>query len=147
MIDPIGQAMINLFPLPNASDPGAGFNYTDVPVRRLNEDEFDARLDHNFSSKDSMFARFSYDQAESFIPGGAPGFAEQNAFASTQNIDNHGRNVAISETHIFSDRTINQFQVGYQPNFQLHPLLRQRYLRIRETGHSRRRFGRCLAIA
>ena len=117
MIDPIGQAMINFFPLPNTSNPGGGYNYADVPVRRLNEDEFDVRLDHNFSSKDSMFARFSYDQAESFIPGGAPGFAEQNAFASTQNIDNHGRNVAISETHIFSDRTINQFQVGYNRIF------------------------------
>ncbi|MGA7593274.1 MAG: hypothetical protein WBW02_22395, partial [Candidatus Sulfotelmatobacter sp.] len=117
MIDPIGQSMIDFFPLPNASDPGAGYNYADVPVRRLNEDEFDIRLDHSFSNKDSMFARFSYDQAESFIPGGAPGFAEQNAFASTQNIDNHGRNVAISETHIFSDRTINQFQVGYNRIF------------------------------
>jgi hypothetical protein len=119
MIDPIGQAMINLFPLPTSTNQfeHSGFNYADVPVRRLNEDEFDARLDHNFSSKDSMFARFSYDQAESFIPGGAPGFAEQNAFASTQNIDNHARNVAISETHIFSDRTINQFQFGYNRIF------------------------------
>ncbi len=119
MIDPIGQSMINLFPLPTSTIQHAaeGFNYADVPVRRLNEDEFDVRLDHTFSSKDSMFARFSYDQAESFIPGGAPGFAEQNAFASTQNIDNHGRNASISETHIFSDRTINQFQVGYNRIF------------------------------
>jgi hypothetical protein len=117
MIDPIGQAMINLFPLPNSSNQGAGYNYADVPVRKLNEGEFDIRLDHNFSNKDSVFARFSYDQAASFIPGGAPGFAEQNAFASTQNIDNHGRNVAISETHIFSDRTINQFQVGFNRIF------------------------------
>ncbi|HEY6767306.1 MAG TPA: carboxypeptidase-like regulatory domain-containing protein [Candidatus Sulfotelmatobacter sp.] len=117
MIDPIGQAMINLFPLPNASNPGAGYNYSDVPVRKLNEGEFDVRLDHNFSSKDSTFARFSYDQATSFVPGGAPGFAEQNAFASTQNIDNHGRNVAVAETHIFSGRTINQFQVGFNRIF------------------------------
>jgi len=117
MIDPIGQAMINFFPLPNASNPGAGYNYSDVPVRKLNEGEFDIRLDHNFSSKDSMFARFSYDQATSYVPGGAPAFAEQNAFASNQDIDNHGRNVAVSETHIFSDRTINQFQVGFNRIF------------------------------
>ena len=117
MIDPIGQAMMNLFPLPNASNPSGGYNYADVPVRALNDAEFDVRLDHNFSTKDSMFARFSYDQAESFIPGGAPGFAEQNAFASTQNIDNHGRNVAVSETHIFSDRTINQVQFGFNRIF------------------------------
>ncbi len=115
LIDPIGQALTNLFPLPNAT--GNGFNYASVPVRKLNEGEFDVRLDHNFSTKDSIFARFSYDQATSFVPGGAPGFAEQNAFASTQNITNHGRNVAISETHVFSDRNINQFNVGFNRIF------------------------------
>ncbi|MGB8580897.1 MAG: carboxypeptidase-like regulatory domain-containing protein, partial [Candidatus Sulfotelmatobacter sp.] len=119
IIDPIGQALINLFPLPTSTTAGesAAYNYSEVPVRKLNEGEFDIRLDHNFSSKDSMFARFSYDQATSYVPGGAPAFAEQNAFASNQDIDNHGRNAAISETHIFSDRTINQFQVGFNRIF------------------------------
>jgi len=89
-----------------------------VPVRRLNEGEFDVRVDRNFSSKDSVFARFSYDQASSFVPGGVTaGFAEQGAFASTQHITNHGRNVAISETHIFSDRNINQVTVGFNRIF------------------------------
>src|SRR5438270_4014583 len=109
MFDAAGQAMINLYPVSNASEPGLGFNYTNTPVRSLNEGEFDVRLDHNFSSKDSAFARFSYDQAASFVPGGSPGFAEQGAFASTQHITNHGRNVAVSETHIFSPNKINQF--------------------------------------
>ena len=117
MIDPVGQALINLYPLPNASNATSQFNYTNVPTRKLNEGEFDVRLDHSFSSKDSMFARFSYDQATSFIPGGSPGFAEANAFASTQRITNHGRNVALSETHVFSDRNINQFNIGYNRIF------------------------------
>src|SRR5206468_7496489 len=111
------QAMINLYPVSNASEPGLGFNYTNTPVRSLNEGEFDVRLDHNFSSKDSAFARFSYDQAASFVPGGSPGFAEQGAFASTQHITNHGRNAVISETHIFSDRNINQFTFGFNRIF------------------------------
>ena len=64
-----------------------------------------------------MFARFSYDQAVSFVPGGSPGFAEQNPFASTQDITNHGRNVALSETHMFTDRTINQFNAGFNRIF------------------------------
>jgi hypothetical protein len=117
LFDPIGAQMIKLFPNSNASNPGSQYNYTDVPVRKLNEDEFDVRLDHSFSSKDSIFARFSYDQATSFIPGGSPGFAEQNAFASTQSITNHARNAAISETHIISSRTINQFNAGYNRIF------------------------------
>ena len=101
MADPAGLAMIKLYPQSNASNPGLGINFTNTPVRKLNEGEFDIRLDHNFSAKDSVFARFSYDQAFSFVPGGSPGFAEQGAFASTQNITNHGRNVAVSEQHLF----------------------------------------------
>jgi hypothetical protein len=117
MFDPSGKALIDLYPGANASNSGLGYNFTNVPVRKLNEGEFDVRIDHNFSSKDSVFARFSYDQAASFVPGGSPGFAEQGAFASTQNITNHGRNVAISETHVFSDKTINQFNAGFNRIF------------------------------
>jgi hypothetical protein len=117
MFDAVGAKMIKLYPAANANNGPLGFNYTDVPVRRLNEGKFDVRLDHTFSGKDSVFARFSYDQAVSFVPGGSPGFAEQNPFASTQDITNHGRNVALSETHMFSDRTINQFNAGFNRIF------------------------------
>jgi hypothetical protein len=104
------------YPLPNViGDPTV--NYSSVPVRKLNEGEFDVRLDHNFSSKDSVFARFSYDQADSYVPGGSPGFAEANGFASNQLIANHGRNVAISETHIFNEHNINQFTAGFNRIF------------------------------
>src|SRR5213079_1496493 len=92
-------------------------NFSNVPVRKLNEASFDIRLDHNFSSKDSVYARFSYDQANSFVPGGSPGFAEQDAVGSTQNISNHGRNIALSETHIVNDRNINQFTAGFNRIF------------------------------
>jgi hypothetical protein len=119
LITSVGQNMINLYPQTNANNPGLGVNFTSVPVRKLNEGEFDIRLDHNFSSKDSVFARFSYDQATSFVPGGSPGFAEQGAFASTQNITNHGRNAAISETHIFSDHNINQITAGFNRIFNI----------------------------
>jgi hypothetical protein len=83
------------------------------PVRSLNEGKFDIRLDQNISTKDSVFARFSYDQAVSYVPGGAPGFAEEAPFASNQGIINHARNVAVSETHIFSPTSVNQFNAGY----------------------------------
>jgi len=117
LFDSAGAQMIKLYPTSNTSNANLGYNYTNVPVRKLNEGEFDIRVDHNFSSKDSIFARFSYDQAVSFVPGGSPGFAEQGAFASTQNITNHGRNVAVSETHLFSDKTINQFNAGFNRIF------------------------------
>ncbi len=107
LADSVGRQLIQLYPGNNVANAGqVGFNFTNAPVRRLNEGEFDVRVDHNFSSKDSVFARFSYDQANSLVPGGSnptgpTGFAEVTPFGSTQNITNHGRNVAISETHIF----------------------------------------------
>jgi hypothetical protein len=116
LINPIAQEMINLYPLPNVSGTLFG-NFVNAPVRSLDENSFDVRVDHNISSSDSLFARFSYDQATVFIPGGSPGFAEANAFGSTQNIDNHGRNASISETHIFSPNSINQISFGYNRIF------------------------------
>jgi hypothetical protein len=112
----LGQALVNLYPVANVQG-ASGYNYALVPVRRLDEGTGDIRVDHNFSSKDSIFARFSYDQANSFVPGGSPGFAEQNPFGSTQNISNHGRNTMISETHVFSARSINELSVGFNRIF------------------------------
>jgi hypothetical protein len=117
LISPISQKLINLYPLPNANNSALGYNFVSEPVRKLNEGKFDVRLDENLSSKDSIFARFSYDQATSYVPGGSPGFAEASPFASNQGILNHGRNVAVSETHIFSPRTINQLSAGYNRIF------------------------------
>jgi len=117
LINPIGAGLINLFPLPNADLPGA--NFISEPVRSLNETKFDIRLDHNFSGADNAFARFSYDNAVSYVPGGGgPGaLVEANAFGSNQGIINHARNAAIGETHVFSPTTVNQFSFGYNRIF------------------------------
>lgn len=117
LINPITQQMINFYPLPNANNQQLDYNYVSEPVRKLNEKKFDVKLDHTFSHADALMARFSYDQANSYVPGGAPGFAEANAFASNQGIINHGRNAVITETHIFSPNTVNQFTGGYSRIF------------------------------
>jgi hypothetical protein len=114
--DPIGLALINLYP--QGSDTYAnGVNYSNVPVRRLNEGNATIRVDHNFSGKDSAFARFSYDQANSYVPGGSPTWAEQNPFGSNQLIANHARNAVISETHIVNSNNINQAYFGFNRIF------------------------------
>jgi hypothetical protein len=115
----IGQALINLYPVPNANNAASGFNFVNSPVRKLDETKFDIKLDHNFSASDTAFARFSYDQAVSYVPGGAqPGvFAEQNPFGSNQGIQNHGRNISLSETHVFSPTRVNQISGGYNRIF------------------------------
>ena len=119
LINNIGKGMMGYYPPPNANNANAGYNYVTEPVRSLNETKFDARLDHALSAADNAFARFSYDQAYSFVPGGAPApyLAEGNAFGSNEHIINHGRNVAIGETHVFSANTLNQATFGYNRIF------------------------------
>src|SRR5215469_313882 len=119
LVNPIGAALVNLYPMPNANNAAAGYNFVSEPVRSLYETKFDVRLDHIFSSSDSIFTRFSYDQADSYVPGGGGigSFVEANAFGSNQGIINHARNLAIGETHIFSPRTVNQFTFGYNRIF------------------------------
>jgi hypothetical protein len=118
LVNSIGGSLINLYPIPNASNAAAGYNFVSEPVRSLYETKFDARLDHNLSANDTIFGRFSYDDAVSYVPGGfAGGFAEASAFGSNQGIINHARNVAIGETHVFSPSTVNQASFGYNRIF------------------------------
>jgi hypothetical protein len=116
LVNPVGAKVIALYPTPNAIG-AVGYNYVDQPTRKLNEGTWDLRVDHNFSSKDSVFARFSYDQATNFVPGGSPTWSEANAFGSNQHINNHGRNAVATETHVFSGNTINQATVGFSRIF------------------------------
>jgi hypothetical protein len=113
----IGQAMMNIYPPTNANNATSGYNYTSQPVRSLYDTRLDGRLDHTLSSKDNLFGRFSYEQAYSWVPGGAPGLAESNPFGSNEAIRNHARNIALGETHVFSATMVNQATVGYNRIF------------------------------
>ncbi len=121
LVNPVGANVVKLYGtggvVPNAPTGAIGYNYINQPTRKVNEGTWDIRFDHNFSSKDSAFTRFSYDQATNFIPGGSPNWSEAGAFGSNQFINNHGRNLALSETHIFSPNTINQFNAGFSRIF------------------------------
>ena len=119
LIDPVAKQLVAFYPQPNANNLTSFTNFLNEPVRRLDETKFDVRLDHNFSGVDNASARFSYDQAVSYVPGGGgPGnFTESFFFASNQGITNHGRNIVVSETHAFSSATVNQVNFGYNRIF------------------------------
>jgi hypothetical protein len=119
LIDKVGQAMINIYPAPNANsgNANASYNFVNEPVRALNETKFDARVDETLTASDSLFARFSYDQAFSFVPGGAPGLAEAAAFGSNENLINHARNIGVGWSHVFSPNTLNLATAGYDRIF------------------------------
>lgn len=116
-INPIALRMLSFLPLPNRSGVLSA-NFVDVPRETFNDNRFDIRIDHIFSETDRAFARFSRDQASVDVPDGLPGFGSQpGGYQSNEILNNHGRNLAVSETHIFSVTKINQFTAGYNRIF------------------------------
>ncbi len=114
--NPIGTALANLYPAPAYTDRLAN-NYLATPVERIDDGQWDFRLDHNFSDNDHFFGRFSWDDATRFFPSGLPGFGAASGFSSNANYATHARNIAASETHVFSPTMINVLTAGYNRDF------------------------------
>jgi hypothetical protein len=102
--------LLNLFPAPNLS--GLFNNYAANPALRNNVDQFDVRVDHNFSQKDNMFGRLSFVENPTFIPGPFSGIADGGSFSSGDQ-EARSYNSVVSETHMFSATLINEVRAGY----------------------------------
>jgi len=82
------------------------------PVEPSQTDQGDIRIDHQISSRDSIFGRFSMANQDLSPPSPIPPPLAGAQFASGD-WTNNTRSVVISETHIFSPRVINEFRIGY----------------------------------
>ncbi len=121
-ISSIGQAILNLFPAPSPAGTSGltgSYNYAASPLRSMDDDEFDVRIDHHLSDNDHLFARISWDNAHQFNPSGLPGFGAKTTYTSTTNFRTRARNFAISDTHIFSPHVVNQIAVGYNRDYNV----------------------------
>ena len=83
------------------------------PKLRQNRNNFDVRVDQNFSAKDSGFFRFSYEHQPSIIPAVFQATGGNGADFSTGDEDQSYRSVALSETHLFTSKLANEFRFGY----------------------------------
>jgi Carboxypeptidase regulatory-like domain/TonB dependent receptor-like, beta-barrel len=109
-IDQNAVKLLDLFPAPTA--PGLIDNFTSDPVSRTTVDQFDVRIDQDFSDRDQMFARFSYSDAPQFLPGPFPGFADGGSFSAGDQTAT-SINSALSETHSFSGTMVNEARLGF----------------------------------
>ena len=124
MIDQVGTNVLNIYPLPNRNADESD-NYLSNPVRSINGEKFDIKIDHIVSQANNMFVRYSYSDDDlvepSFLPApavgrgpGVPGPADQPV-----------NQVVVSDTHLVSPTKINEFRVGwtrlnlrsFNPNF------------------------------
>jgi hypothetical protein len=85
-------------------------NYFVVRHSITNYNDFNVRLDYHLSSKDSLFARYSYGQDNNTVTSLFTNLPA--GFASGNNV-NHPRAVAAGYTRIFTPNIVNEFRFGY----------------------------------
>ena len=105
-IHPISQNVLDYYPLGNVT-PSL---FVTTQVMRNNSDQAGFRLDHQFSSSDSLSARYSYGTGSNFNPLSIKG-AEVPGFPVGDDLTT--QSFTISETHSFSDRTLNTLRGSF----------------------------------
>jgi len=111
-LDPIAIKLLNLFPSPNL--PGLANNFRFNSKRVVDQNQFDVRIDHTLTQRDSYFGRFSFDNTDQFFPGPLPGLGGGvSSFQSATTNTPRARNLGIVENHLFSTTTANQLLFGW----------------------------------
>src|SRR5579862_6439193 len=115
-IDPVGVKFFGLFPAPNTGAANAiTSNYNQNVVKTYNSTTYDARVDHRFSDKDSMFGRFSYNPTFNSQPSLFPNVngvtAGGGIYPGPSNADSQG--YMLDYVHIFSPTLVMELKGGF----------------------------------
>jgi hypothetical protein len=101
-VTPTIQPILALWPIPNVQ-PGNQFTY--LSTARTHEDYAQGRIDHNISSSDTLFGRYTYDNTNETYPKVFPifdfGLIERQQY------------LTLAENHIFSPVLLNSARFSY----------------------------------
>jgi hypothetical protein len=111
LLDPIALAMLAEIPLPNR--PGLAQNLLDTGTQRIDTNQYSARLDHQFSGKDSSYLRASVFDAREFDPFGSGVLQESLLPGFGRNLSTHSVNGAAGWTHTWSADLLNEARFGF----------------------------------
>ncbi len=102
-------ATLGLLPQPNFGAAGAqASNYLFIASQPFNSDQYDVRIDHQFSEKNTLFGRYSRGKQTNVNPGNFAGFIG----GGTNNINNSISTI-LDDTHVFSPSVVNEARAGY----------------------------------
>jgi hypothetical protein len=110
-LDPAAVAMLSLVPLPNL--PGNSNNLLALGRQNNDNDQYNARLDHQFSSADSLHLRGSLFDARELDPFGSSVLNEALLPGFGRRLRTHSVNLMAGETHSFSANAVNELRFGW----------------------------------
>jgi hypothetical protein len=107
--DPVTDAVSKWLPRPNRA--GLVNNYFSTPPNTQDVDRWDVKLDHNFSTSDTIYVRYS--RQERFTPAASafapPGYGSGGG---AQEYD-PGTNAVLSYNHLFSPTLVLASRIGW----------------------------------
>ncbi len=122
-LDQVGLNVASIYPQPN--QPGNFDNYLSTANREITENQVTGRVDHRFSERDSVFARWTYGKFRLDAPQGQAACCLQTPSEAAARFDlgpfvagiqntrltTHG--LAVNYTRVFSSSLVNELRVGY----------------------------------
>jgi hypothetical protein len=106
--DPLGKTLLNLYPLPNFSDPNNRYNYVYSVLRPNNRNQFTSRFDYNVSDKTKLYVRFAREYEEQGFPRGLWWDSSNYELPGKLQSKNLGRSLAVNLTSVISPSMTNE---------------------------------------
>jgi outer membrane receptor protein involved in Fe transport len=123
-LDPAAVKLTNLYPLPNVPGtfiPGQGAvdNYATSGVGTNYSNQFDVKLDHYLTSKDTFSGHYAFSQGNQLIPAAFGNGTVGPCIGCGTVLDllagspeSRSQQAGIAETHIFTAATVNEVRFG-----------------------------------
>lgn len=114
-INPVAQAVLNYYPRPNANlgvlNPS--YNYQTLVPIPSNSNAFDIRLDHNITSKQQIYVRFSLKNAYYTEFNQAGIITPAQDFLPNDGAYERNRSFVVSYNYSITPRLLNEFRFGF----------------------------------
>jgi hypothetical protein len=111
-IDPVAVAILAKIPAPTPGLTGSN-NLDETALSTTDVNQYNARIDHTFSSSDSVFARFSIFDANGFLPFGSTALNEALFPAFGYDLRTHTDNLSATWSHVFNTSWLNELRFGW----------------------------------
>ncbi|MFN0124494.1 MAG: carboxypeptidase regulatory-like domain-containing protein [Blastocatellia bacterium] len=118
--DPVTAKLINAYPTPTST--ALVNNLVTTPKRTQNWDQYDVRIDHNHSDRNTFFGRYSWSKTATINPytfapvniagvGKSVGIGNEDTFAGTSGLT--AQHFVLNWVHVLSSRMMLDVRAGY----------------------------------
>ena len=110
-INPVAQTLLNnYYPLPNAN--GNGYNYQTLVPIPSNSNGWDLRVDQTLTSKQQLYARYSWKNVFLNEYNNDTVIAPANIFLPNDQAHEQNRSLVVSHNYVITPRLVNEFRFG-----------------------------------